>query len=61
MNEKERQTYITNEIKALSEELDSTINQLIILRPFFKNLIDVTNGAEPFYKFNELHKKDNLE
>jgi len=58
MNGKERKEFVYKEIKALYEELDGTINQLVILRPFFKNLLDVTNGAEPFYKFNEMPKND---
>lgn len=58
MNEKERINFVYKEIKALYEELDSTINQLVILRLFLKNLIDVANGAEPFYRFNEILKDD---
>ena len=61
MNEQERKAFVYKEIKALYEELYGTINQLIILKPFFKNLIDVTNGAEPFYKFNEIPREDNFE
>ena len=60
MNEKERKNFVYKEVEALCEELDNIINQMIILKPFFKNLLDVTNGAEPFYKFNETSHKNNI-
>ena len=61
MNELERKNFVYKEIRALYEELDCTISQLVILRPFFKNLLDITNGAEPYYKFNETSRDDHFE
>ncbi len=56
MNKQEQQEFVNKEIVALFEDLDNTINQLIILRPFLKNVLNVINGVEPFYKFNEIPK-----
>jgi len=58
MDEIERKNFVYREMSALYEELDNTINQLVVLRPFFKNVLDVANGAETFYKFNEISQKD---
>lgn len=57
MNERERQELINKEIEALYEELDNTINQLVILRPFFKNLLNVINGTEPAYEFSKIPRE----
>ncbi len=50
MNKQERQKYVVAEIEAIYEEVDNSINQLILARKFLKNLVDVAKGAEPEYK-----------
>lgn len=54
MNEQERQEFINKEVEALYEELENTINQLVMLRPFFKDLLHVINGGDPSYHFSKL-------
>lgn len=49
MNEEERKEFIINELDAIYEEMDNSINQLVILRRFLKNLVNVSKGAEPNY------------
>lgn len=57
MNDQGRQEFINAEIIALSEELDSTINKLILLRPFFQDLVKVINGEDPSCIYNEPSKQ----
>lgn len=49
MNEEERKTYVIEELEAIYEEIDNSINKLVILRRFLKNLVSVSKGAEPNY------------
>lgn len=49
MNDEERKVYVINELEAIYEEIDNSINQLVILRRFLKNLVNVSKGAEPNY------------
>lgn len=49
MNEAERKEFVVNELDAIYEEMDNSINQLVILRRFLKNLVNVSKGAEPNY------------
>lgn len=49
MNEEERKQFIIDELDAIYEEIDCSINQLVILRRFLKNLVNVSKGAEPNY------------
>jgi len=61
MNKQERINFVYKEIRALCEELDNITNQMVVLRPFFENLIEVTNGKESFYKFSEVPQENNIE
>ena len=56
MNEQGRQEFINREVEALYEELENSINQLVMLRPFFQDLLKVIHGGEPSYKFSEVPK-----
>lgn len=49
MNEEERKNYVIKELEAIYEEIDNSINQLVILRRFLKNLVNVSKGSEPNY------------
>lgn len=49
MNEEERKIFVIEELEAIYEEIDNSINQLVILRRFLKNLVNVSKGAEPNY------------
>lgn len=49
MNEDERKEFVINELDAIYEEMDNSINQLVILRRFLKNLVNVSKGSEPNY------------
>lgn len=49
MNDEERKEFVVNELDAIYEEMDNSINQLVILRRFLKNLVNVSKGAEPNY------------
>lgn len=49
MDEEERKNFVINELDAIYEEIDNSINQLVILRRFLKNLVDVSKGKEPNY------------
>lgn len=44
MNENERQEFIKNEMGAIYEEFCDALNQIMILKPFIKQLVDVANG-----------------
>ena len=50
MNEEERNTYVVEELEAIYEEIDNSINHLVILRRFLKNLVDVSKGNEPNFE-----------
>jgi len=50
MNEEERKEFIKNELEAVYEEIDNSINQLVMSRSFLKNLVNVANGESPKYK-----------
>lgn len=49
MNEEERKIYVIQELDPIYEEIDNSINQLVVLRRFLKNLVNVSKGAEPNY------------
>ncbi|MEI8129131.1 MAG: hypothetical protein WCG95_05895 [bacterium] len=49
MKKKEQQEFTKKELQAIYDEFNLYVNQLDMLKPFFQNLIDVTNGAEPNY------------
>lgn len=49
MNEEERKKFVIEELEAIYEEIDNSINQLVILRRFLKNLVNVSRGSEPNY------------
>lgn len=49
MQDKERKDFIINELEAIYEELDNSVNQLVLLRRFFGKLVDVSKGEEPDY------------
>lgn len=57
MTENEKQEFIRKEIEAIYEEIDITINSLILSRRFLKQLVDVANGAEPDYQLSKLIKR----
>jgi len=61
MNEQQKQEFINNEIEALYEELNDSINKLVMLRPFFQDLLKVIHGGESSYKFGEIFHKDEVE
>jgi len=50
MNEKERQEFVYKEIEAIYEEIDNSVNQLVLSRRFLKKAIEVSKGAEPNYE-----------
>lgn len=49
MNNEERRIFVIEELEAIYEEIDNSINQLVILRKFLKNLVNVSKGADPHY------------
>lgn len=49
MNTEQRKIFVIKELEAIYEEIDASIDKLIILRRFLKNLVDVSKGAEPQY------------
>jgi len=54
MHELERQKFVKNETKAIYEEFDACLNQMITLKPFLKNLADIANGADSNYGLCEV-------
>lgn len=60
MNEIEKLKFINSEIEAIYEDFDTKINQLVLLRHFFKDLLAVTKGAEPSYQLSEIKKENNI-
>lgn len=49
MNDEERKKFVIDELDAIYEEMDNSINYLVILRRFLKNLVDVSKGKDPNY------------
>lgn len=49
MNEEERKKFVIEELEAIYEEIDNSINQLVLSRRFLKNLVNISKGAEPHY------------
>lgn len=49
MNEKERQEFFFREVDAIYEEINNSINQLILSRWFLQKAMEVIKGAEPDY------------
>lgn len=47
MNEEERKEFIIQEIEAIYDEFETSVNQLVLLKSFFKDLISVSKGAKP--------------
>ena len=58
MEQTETNVFVKNELEAIYEEFDKYINQLIILKPFIKDLMQVLNGLEPSYKLSDISKKN---
>lgn len=56
MNENERFDYVKEELNAIYEELDTNINQQVLLRHFLKNLLSVANGEEPDCQLSKIIK-----
>jgi len=58
MNDEKRTKFIINELEAIYEDIDISINKLILSKRFLKNLVEIANGAEPDFKtLNEIVKK----
>ena len=57
MNETERQEFMKNETRAIYEEFNNYISQMILLKPFLKNLADVASGENPNYDLYEIVKR----
>jgi len=57
MNEAERKEFIKSETKAIYEEFNAYLNQMILLKPFLKKLADVANGENSNYELNEIFNK----
>jgi len=57
MNNEERQEFIKKETEAIYEEFNAYVGQMILLKPFLKNLAEVANGANSNYDLNEIIKK----
>lgn len=56
MNSEERIKFIRNELKAIDEDFDPLVSQLMLLRGFLKDLIKVSEGKEPSYQLSEYKK-----
>jgi len=59
MNEQERKDFVFNEIEAIYEEFKADVDHLVILRHFFKKLMEVSKGGEPTYKTSDIFNKVN--
>ena len=49
MNENERLDFIYNEIEAIYEEIDNSVNHLVLIRRFLQKAVAVSKGEEPNY------------
>lgn len=58
MNGTERLDYVKKELEAIYEDLDSNVNQQILIRHFLKSLLEVTKGAEPTQALIKIKNKD---
>ena len=57
MNEQERKEFVYNEVEAIYEEFKNNVDQLVLLRHFFKDLVDASKGNEEKYKANDIFNK----
>ena len=58
MNEDERKKFVLKEIEAIYEEFDNSVNQLVLLKYFFRDLIAVAKGSEPNHQLSKIINKD---
>lgn len=56
MDDNERFDYVKEELTAIYEELDNNINQQVLIRHFFKKLLNVANGENPDYQLSKIIK-----
>lgn len=56
MKKETKNEFITKELEAIYEEYEIYVNQLVMLKPFLKDLIFVINGENPTYKLSEIIK-----
>lgn len=42
--------YIAEELEAIYEDIDNSVNHLVLSRKFLKDLISIAKGAKPNYK-----------
>jgi len=54
VTEQERKDFVLNEIDAIYEEFKKDVDHLVLLRHFFKDLVDVANGGEANYKTSDI-------
>lgn len=57
MKKETRDEFIIKELEIIYEEYENHLNQLLILKPFLKDLIYVAKGEKPTYKLSEIIKK----
>lgn len=48
MNKQKLINYISLELEAIYEDLNTNVNQQILLKKFLKDLLDVIKSEEPF-------------
>lgn len=49
MNEQECKDFVYKEIEAIYEELDKSVNQLVLIKKFLKKAIEVSKGKDLDY------------
>jgi len=57
MNENDRKDFVIKEIEAIYGEFNVYVGQLVLLKPFLKDLIAVAKGEAPKYNLDEIVKK----
>lgn len=56
MNDKERFEFVTKEREAISEDLETNVQQQILLNKFLKETLKVAYGENPTYYLNKIKK-----
>lgn len=60
MDEEKKWQFIANGLEALYEDVENSINRLVISKRFFKDIVNVTKGEEPSFKpLHEIKKEIN--
>jgi hypothetical protein len=60
MKQTERQKFITKQLEIIYDEYSTYVYQLIALKPFLNDIIEVSKGKKPVFDLSEIIKKNSF-